>query len=191
MSTYIALLRGINVSGQKLVKMADLRMHLAELSFDNIQIYIQSGNIYIQSGNIVFECGGKSSGELENLIRNKIQEKYGFEVPTLVRTPSDFKDVLTRNPFVGEEEVDPKLIYITFLSDKPQQEKVENLKDVDYSPEKYVVDGDIVFLFPPNGYGKAKMNNNFFESKLKVNATTRNWKTVNILLEMSSQNQNL
>lgn len=180
MNTYIALLRGINVSDQKLIKMADLRMHLAKLKLDNIQTYIQSGNI-------VFQSNGKSCEKLENLIRSKIKEKYDFDVPTLVKTPADLIDVIKRNPFKEEVESDSKRIYITFLSDHPEQSKIESLKEVDYSPEKYAVDGDIVFFFSPNGYGKAKMNNNFFENKLKVNATTRNWKTVNTLLEMSSQ----
>lgn len=179
MNTYIALLRGINVSGQKLIKMADLRSHLAELKFNNIQTYIQSGNIILRSE-------GKSAQEIETLIHEKIKEKYGFEVPTLVKTPQDFIDVLERNPFKEEEKTDPKRIYITFLSNSPEPSGTDDLNKVDYSPEQYVINGNIVFFFSPNGYGNAKMNNNLFEKQLKVNATTRNWKTVNVLLEMAS-----
>ncbi len=180
MSINIALLRGINVSGQKLIKMADLRTHLAELKFKNIQTYIQSGNI-------VFESESMSSNVLETVIHDKIQEKYGFEVPTLVKTPGDFIEAIKKNPFAKEAEAEPKHVFITFLSDIPDPSKVEKLKEVDYSPERYVIDGDMIFFFSPNGYGRAKMNNNFFENKLKIDATTRNWKTVNVLLEMSSQ----
>ena len=180
MNSYIALLRGINVSGQKLIKMADLRKHLAELPFESIQTYIQSGNIVFQS-----EIDSKS--ELENLIHNKIKEKYGFEVPTLVKAPNDFIKALEKNPFKAEESEDPKRLYLTFLSKPPDKDKMTALRDFDYSPEKYVIDGDLVFFFSPHGYGKAKMNNNFFEQKLKVSATTRNWKTVHILLEMGSK----
>jgi len=62
---------------------------------------------------------------------------------------------------------------------------LEKLKGIDYSPEEFVLKGNIIYLYSPQGYGKAKMNNNFFENKLKVTATTRNWKTVNKLLEMA------
>jgi uncharacterized protein (DUF1697 family) len=177
MSTYIALLRGINVSGQKLIKMAELREYLAELNYTNIKTYIQSGNI-------VFDTDNNSCETLETEIHNKIKEKYGFEVPTLVKSPDEFNEAVKRNPFAEE---DPKRVYITFLSHTPELTKVESLKEVDYSPEKYVIDSKVVYFYSPDGYGKAKMNNNFFENKLKVDATTRNWKTVNVLIEMSTQ----
>jgi len=180
MSVYIAILRGINVSGQKMIKMAELRVHLAEIKLTNIQTYIQSGNI-------VFESEGMSSSDLEIAIQNKIKEKYGFDVPVLVKTPDELKDAVKRNPFIKEIEDDPKKVYITFLAHTPELTKVEALKVVDYSPEKYVIVGKVVYIFPPNGYGNAKMNNNFFEKKLKVVATTRNWKTVNVLIEMSTR----
>ena len=79
MQTYIALLRGINVSGQKLIKMADLKIYLTELKFSNIRTYIQSGNI-------VFETDSSDEVALAKLIENKITEKYQFDVPTMIRT---------------------------------------------------------------------------------------------------------
>nr|MCU0365027.1 hypothetical protein [Ignavibacteriaceae bacterium] len=62
------------------------------------------------------------------------------------------------------------------------------LNAIDYSPEEYIIDGRYIYLFVPNGYGKAKLNNNFFESKLNASATTRNWKTVNKMFELSTSN---
>ena len=74
---------------------------------------------------------------------------------------------------------------MTFLGSEPEEDRIQSLLDYDYSPEEYVIEGANIYFYSPNGYGNAKMNNNFFEAKLKVSATTRNWKTVNKLAEMS------
>ena len=179
MPTYIALLRGINVSGQKKIKMADLRTHLSELAYADIRTYIQSGNI-------VFSSPLREIPVLEAQIVEKIQEKYGFDVPVMIREPKDFTSVLERNPMPAER-YDHKRLYATFLDEEPASEKLQKLAEVDYSPEEYIVDGRMIYFYSPHGYGRAKMNNNFFEQKLKVKATTRNWNTVNKLLVMSQE----
>jgi len=178
MKTYIAILRGINVSGQKIIKMADLKVHLEELNFQNIQTYIQSGNV-------IFQCKSENSKSLEEKIEKKILEKYGFHVPTLVKTPAEIEYVIYNNPFLKDKNKDINRLYVTFLSRIPEQNNVEKLKTFDYNPEEYILDGKNIFGFAPNGYGNAKLNNNFFEKKLKVNATTRNWKTVDKLFELA------
>ena len=177
MNSFIAMLRGINVSGQKSIKMADLLVYLEELSFTNVETYIQSGNI-------VFDFDQASPGVLEKLIHTKILHQYGFEVPVIVKTSEEMENVVRNNPFVNEVMEDPKRLYVTFLSEAPSVERVDQLKTLDCSPEQWILKGSDIYFFAPNGYGKAKMNNNFFENKLKVNATTRNWKTVNILSTM-------
>ncbi len=178
MEIYIALLRGINVSGQKKIKMADLRSHLADLNYTHLQTYIQSGNI-------VFKQRSTDVAVLERQIHNKIKEKYGFEVPVMVKQPRDLFDAVRHNPMTEERHQDLKRIYFTFLSEVPAAAQVAKLQDLDYSPEEFVIKGDLVYFFSPKGYGRAKMNNNFFEKKLKVKATTRNWNTVHKLLEMA------
>jgi len=178
MSSYIAMLRGINVSGQKLIKMADLKVHLEELELAHLQTYIQSGNI-------VFDIEGSSPRDLENLIHNKIIEAYGFEVPVIVRTKNDLEEVVQNNPFHEEAKPDPRRVLVTFLSETPSADRVKELQKLDYGPEQWHLRNADIYLYAPNGYGKAKMNNNLFEKKLKVQATTRNWKTVNILAQMA------
>ena len=177
METYIAMLRGINVSGQKKIKMADLRGYMEELHFRDVETYIQSGNI-------VFKAEG-SATDVARAIKAQILERYGFEVPTIVKKHEDFEYVLANCPFMNDPTKDESRFYITFLDREPEIAQVEKLKEYDYSPEEYVLDGANIFFFSPNGYGNAKMNNNFFENKLKVTATARNWKTVHRLAEMS------
>lgn len=177
-NTYIALLRGINVSGQKKIKMADLKLHFETLGFTEVQTYIQSGNI-------IFQSKLSEAKNLAELIAKKIKDIYDFEVPTLVKTPEQFIDVVSKNPFTSSKYHGDQQIYITFLAEQPLSENLQKLEGVIYPNEEYHIEGDIIYFFTSNGYGRAKMNNNFFENKLKVAATTRNWKTVNQLITMA------
>ena len=177
MQTYIAMLRGINVSGQKKIKMADFKTHLQELNFTDVKTYIQSGNAVFKYK----KCNPKS---LENKIANKILEKYGFEVSLILKMSDALKDVLKNNPFVKDKDLNR--LYVIFLSDEPTSDDLKKLKGIDHGPEEYVLKGKTIYFYSPHGYGRAKMNNNFFENKLKVTATTRNWKTVNKLAEMAN-----
>jgi uncharacterized protein (DUF1697 family) len=178
MKTYIALLKGINVSGQKTIKMADLKLLFEELNFKNVITYIQSGNV-------IFNSKINYAEKLQKLISNKIKEQYSFGVEVIIKTPSELEYVLNNNPFLKKKKEADKL-YITFLQTQPTSENIEKLKIADFSPEEFVFENTYIFLFFPNGYGNAKMNNNFFEKKLKVPSTSRNWQTVNKLFELSN-----
>jgi len=177
MKTYIALLRGINVSGQKKIKMPDLRTCFEEMGCKDVQTYIQSGNV-------IFNHEAADSKELEQKIEQQILNKFGFQVENLVRTPSDLENIIKNNPFIGEPDKEVNGIYITLLSEVPSFADKDKLKDISYKPEEFFIEERTIYLFLPFGYGRTKLNNNFFESKLKMKATTRNWKTVATLLEL-------
>lgn len=172
------MLRGINVSGQKKIKMAELREHLLELPFENVQTYIQSGNI-------VLDSKITDAKKIEGIIIDKIKEKYGWDVPTTSKTADQFKYVLDTNPFAKDPKREVKKICVVFLSEKPKTENIHRLAEYKYEGEEYEIDGDYIYFYAGNGFGIAKMSNNFFESKLKVKATSRNWNTVNKLFEMA------
>ena len=178
MQTYICLLRGINVSGHKKIKMIDLKTSFEGLGFTNVTTYIQSGNIF-------FKSKSKSISKLEKNIHQIILNDFGFDVPVLIKTHDELVTILANNPFEKDEEYDPKLFYVVFLKDTPLQENIDKLKTYDYSPEEYYLDKKIIYFYAANGAHKAKMNNNFFENKLKVQATSRNWKTTHKLMELS------
>ena len=114
-------------------------------------------------------------------------EAYGFEVPVMVRLATDFKQIIDCNPYLKVVETEPNKLFITFLGAVPEAEKLEALKAVEYPGEEYVMADDYLYFHPLNGYGRAKMNNSFFERKLKVRATTRNWKSLNKLWEMANE----
>ncbi len=173
MKSYISLLRGINVSGQKKILMADLRTLYTALGFKKIQTYIQSGNV-------AFEYKESDPKELQQLIFDKIKTHYNFEVPNLILTLEEIQDALNNNPYSSEEKP-----YITFLSAAPLQENIAELNKYKFENEYYQLNEKVIYSHFPNGAGRAKLNNNFFEKKLQVSATTRNLRTTQKLLEMT------
>jgi uncharacterized protein (DUF1697 family) len=176
--TYIALLRGINVSGQKKIRMSDLKDLFERLDFKDVQTYIQSGNV-------IFKSIPAAVTKLEEKIKKEIRNHFGFDVTVLIVTPEELERTIKKNPFLKNKQVADKM-YVTFLSGAPAPANISKLKEIDPSPEEYFIDGKSIYLFFPKDYGRAKMNNNLFENKLKVFATTRNWKTINRLFEMAA-----
>ncbi|NER18164.1 DUF1697 domain-containing protein [Spongiivirga citrea] len=174
MQTYIALLRGINVSGQKKILMADLRAILEENGLSNVHTYIQSGNVVFQSREI-------KTNELAWKIKQCILSRYGFEVPVLVRTKEQLETILTNCPFKKEKLGKS---YFTILHTPPDSLLINEVTTLSYEKEEFTITNECVYFFCEAGYGKAKFNNNFFEKKLKVAATTRNYKTMVKLIEM-------
>jgi len=172
---FIALLRGINVAGQKKIKMEDLRNQLEKLDYTNIKTYIQSGNI-------VFDCKNMDTKTIETQIKTLIKEHFGYDVPTLVRLGTEINDIISNNPY---QDVNHKSLYVTLLDSIPFKENIDLLESYNYDGEEYKILGKNIYFYVPKGYGKAKMDNNFFEKKLKTSATTRNWNTINKLAEMA------
>ncbi len=175
-NTYIALLRGINVSGHKKIKMPDLKAMFEALGFTNVRTYIQSGNVVFESN---------SSEGLEGKISAKIQEQFGFDVSVICRTAAEMEQVVARNPYAELVGFETEKLYVTFLQETPSGEKLEALKTFTFEPEMYTVSGQEIYVYCFNGYGNTKLENAFFEKKLKVPASTRNWRTINKLIEMS------
>jgi uncharacterized protein (DUF1697 family) len=174
------MLRGINVSGQKMINMQDLQALYQELCFRSVTTYIQSGNV-------VFEAQEMETNKLSKLIKQKLFEKYTFEVPVFVKTVSDMESIISDNLFLQAVDTDKDALYVTFLQNTPLPAKVEQLVSSKFEPDAFRISGDVIYVCCPNGYGRTKLTNTFFENKLKVTATTRNWRTVNELLKIAQQ----
>ncbi|MDH3975803.1 MAG: DUF1697 domain-containing protein [Deltaproteobacteria bacterium] len=178
---YISLLRSINVSGQKKIKMADLRALYDGLGYEKVITYIQSGNV-------IFDSSEKKTGGIKSAIESAIEVEYGFHVPVHIGRVEEYEEIINRCPFeeASLEENGSKIL-ISFLSSVPEESKIIELMKYAKLPERLIVNGSVVFLYCPNGYGRSKLSNSFLESKLSVEATTRNWKTVRKLYELSTQ----
>jgi uncharacterized protein (DUF1697 family) len=180
MNTYISILRGINVSGHKMIKMDALRKLYETLGFKNVRTYIQSGNV-------IFESKPAKHAELEKKIAQKIRADFGFEVPVLVRTHDEMEAVIQNNPFLKKRNEDPAKLHVTFLSAAPNAAIIADIQKGSWASDQFSVRDTHVYLFCPDGYGNTKLHTNFFESKLKLTATTRNWKTILELTRMAGE----
>ncbi|MEX0684579.1 MAG: DUF1697 domain-containing protein [Balneolales bacterium] len=179
METYIAILRGINVSGHKKIKMAALKQQLEALGFQMVRTYIQSGNV-------LFDHPKQDELSLAELISRMISREFGFLVPVIVKHSEAWKALVNNNPFLDNKGVEVTRLHATILAEKPDSELVSILTKVENPPDEFTIKGEVVYLHCPLGYGRTKFTNTFFENKLKVVATTRNWKTVLHLNEMAS-----
>ncbi len=175
METYIAFLRGINVSGQKKIKMADLRLSLEKMGLGNIRTYIQSGNL-------VFQSNSQNKAVLEEQITQQIAKDFGFEVPVIITSPNAIQQILEHNPFKAQ---DLARCYFVFLKNNPDPEHIDQFYQLKYENEQFHITDSCVYLYCNAGYGKAKLNNNLIEQKLKVMATTRNLRTLQKMLELA------
>ena len=179
MKTYIALLRGINVSGHKIIKMELLRKVLGELDFENIRTYIQSGNI-------IFESKSDDILKLEKQITDKINEHFGFEVPVLIISADELLAVIKQNPYTKENLIDATQPYVSFLSEGPKNEHLDVLKAVDFGNDQFIPIDKTLYLRYGNSAGNSKLSNSVIENKLKLRSTARNWKTVLKLYELAT-----
>jgi len=179
LTSYVAMLRGINVSGQKIVKMERLRASFGALGFSRVRTYVQSGNV-------IFEAPNDSPDSLSGKIKEMILSDYGFSVPVILRTSAEMKKIAGDNPFLTERGIDHSGLHVTFLSELPEKAALGKLDSLNGDPDQFRIRNREVYLYCPNGYGRSKLSNSAFEKLLSVEATTRNWKTVNMLVEMSS-----
>ncbi len=172
---WISLLRGINVAGKNRVKMPELCLALKAAGFQNIKTYVQSGNIVLRYQNI-------AATEVSSTIKDIINENFGFEIPVLTFTPEYIKDIVDNCPFHNEQL---NQTYVVFLSSGPGIPDRNIIDKYALQNEQYHYYNSCIYLYCPEGYGRTKLNNNFFEKRLKLDATTRNWRTVTKLIELS------
>ena len=177
MEKYASILRGINVSGHNIMKMKALQAMCEGLGFRNVQSYIQSGNL-------VFESESASTEKLSEIISEGILKSFGFNVPVIVIRKDQLKSIAENNRYIHERGEDESRLHVTFLSAEPEPRLAGELDTNLYLPDEFYISGRSVFLFCPNGYGNTRLSNVFFEKKLKVRATTRNWKTLLELVKM-------
>jgi uncharacterized protein (DUF1697 family) len=183
MARYISILRGINVGGKNKIQMNGLKSLYENLKFTNVVTYIQSGNI-------IFETDSNPATKyFSKLIEEAIYEHYKFSVPVIIRSLEEMKNVILTNPFIAERAINIEKLHVTFLSEVPESYLVSNIKSLIFLPDRFKIIEREVYLYCPNGYGTTKLNNSFFESKLKITASTRNWNTINKLVELAG-NQN-
>lgn len=183
MTRYISILRGINVGGRRKILMTDLRDVYQKLGFINITTYIQSGNV-------IFDCKkAVEAKKLEDKIQKAIFDTYGFEVPVIIRSVNEIEHSILNNPFLGSNEIER--LHLTFLKETPDTINLEQINEYSFAFDDFKIMDKNVFIYCSGKYSDSKLTNTFFEKKLKVSATTRNWKTVNKLFEIATKESDL
>ncbi len=176
MATYIALLRGINVSGQKLVRMTDLQAHFEAFGAGEVRTYIQSGNV-------VFTHREKTAAAVRGALEKHLAKKLGFAVPTLVRSAAELAEIVGANPYDTKLPEFGKRMYVCFFEKAPGAEAIKEIGELVTDKERLTITGGAGYAYYADGLGRAKLSSNVIERKLGL-ATLRNWNTVTALLAM-------
>src|ERR1700685_240936 len=180
MAVIVSMLRGVNVGGHNMVKMEELRALYESIGLRNPQTYVQSGNV-------VFRTDVRSLAAVATKIENAIERSFGFRTPVVVRTSSELRDVIARNPFAGRRGIDPRKLLVTFLASDPSAEAREQVLQIKAEPEELHIDGREVYMYFPNGLARPKLSWVTVEKKLKTPGTGRNWNSITKLLEIAEK----
>jgi uncharacterized protein (DUF1697 family) len=169
------------MTGHNSIKMTDLTDLYRSLGFNDAETYIQSGNV-------IFSSDGKTNSSADSVkIEKGILERFGYKVPVMIRTLPEMEDLFTSNPFLNEVGFDPAKMAAIFLHEKPSDAGLQKVITVDYPPDKFKIVGKEIFIYCPNGFGKTKLYTNFFEKKMDVTGTARNWKTITTILDLAKK----
>lgn len=179
MTSYIALLRAVNLPGHNSVSMADLRELLAAAGFDNPRSLLQSGNL-------LFRAPTRRPEALETLLEGACAKRLGVVTDFLVRTADEWQEVLSRNPFPKESKQDPGHLIVVFLKGAPGADRVRALRAAIKGREVLEGRGRELYVVYPDGVGRSKLTAALIESKLGVRGTARNWNTVRKLAAASA-----
>jgi len=168
----------VNVGGHKLVKMDALRTLCGSLGCQDVQTYVQSGNV-------VFRTKERDLSRLTKRIVDGIERCAGFRPEVMLRTRAEMSSVVARNPFAKRSGIEPGKLLVYFMAGEPSKEARELAVKIKADPEELRIDGRELYIYYPDGAGRAKLSPALLERTLKVAGTGRNWNTVTKLLEMA------
>jgi uncharacterized protein (DUF1697 family) len=176
--TLVAMLRGINLGSHNRLSMADLKAVVESLGGEHVRTYVQSGNV-VFDGPLAARAG--AAGEISAALK----KVNGLEVEVVTRSAAELAAMVATPRF---PDVEPQARHVTFLDRQPAAERLTSIDAARFAPDEFEVAGRDVYLHLPDGYGRSKLSNAFFEKRLGVVATTRNWRTVTALAELSAKN---
>ena len=176
MARHVVLLRGINIGPRNRVAMPALREALEEAGFADVQTYLQSGNVVVES---------RAKPEtVRTKVEQLIRDRFGLEIAVVVRTRAELAAVVKRNPH-AKVATNPKAYQVTFLEQKLPAKTVRELEQAAADGERVVVSGREVYAWHPQTIARSKLWSKLAGQGLGVTATSRNWTTVEALLELA------
>jgi len=180
MAVIISLLRGVNVGGHNQIKMDALRALYESLG-------LRDPHTCLQSGNVIFRAKERDLVPLTRRIQKGIERRFGFRPEVILRTASELRDVIARNPFATRRGIEPSKLLVTFLAGDPGREARDKILGIKADPEELRMEGRELYIYFPNGMARPKLSWAVIEKTLKTSATGRNWNTVTKLLEIAEK----
>lgn len=167
---YLVMPRGINVGTRNRVPMAALRSKLADRGYSDVATVLQSGNVIVSTPS-------DDPGEVAGAVQRLLSDAFAVHVPCVVRTASQIRGVLERNP-LHEIVSDPARYLVNFLSEEPDPEAVGTLLEEDHSPEVIAIQGAEAYVWTPEGVKAMTLSYAYLQKRFGVVATARNWNTL-------------
>lgn len=180
MPVVIAMLRAVNVGGHNKIKMEDLRALCKALKF-------RDACTFIQSGNVIFKTAETDMAALAKRLQHAIERKFRFRPEVVMRTHTEMKEAIARNPFAKRRDVHPNRLLVTFLTGEPEAEAREKAIKLKTEPEELRIERREVYIYFPNGMARPKISWPTIERTLKVTGTGRNWNSVTKMLEIAEE----
>jgi uncharacterized protein (DUF1697 family) len=178
MPAVISMLRGVNLARHRRMKMDDLKAVYESLKLRDVRTYVQSGNV-------VFTSDEREFGKLVGRIERAIEKTFGFHSDVVVRTASEMRNVVARNPFAKRRGIEPAKLVVTFLAADPGEAARAAVRKIPTSPEELHIAGRELYIYFPDGQGRSKLPTSAIERALATSGTARNWNSVTKLLEMA------
>ena len=179
MTKYLVLMRGINVGGKHLIKMADLKDWLVQAGFQAPRTYLQSGNLILQ--------GTRSAAKVEQAVSEILTNKLDFEVPLVIVNANALSEAIAKSPYIAEAEANPKAVHLCFLAEQPVRDHVSDLQAYCTAEERLELIGKVLYIYYPNLSGKSKLTLNRIENVLQTRGTARNWNTARKLEQLMAK----
>jgi uncharacterized protein (DUF1697 family) len=167
------------MTGHNSIKMTELAALYSGMGFHDIETFIQSGNV------IFGDPENRPVSDLSAALEKTILERFSFIVPVMIRTSRELRDLFSSNPYLGEINFEPSKMAVIFLSYAPSETQIQKVADINYPPDRFKIIGKEIFIYCPNGFGRTKIYTNFFEKKMGVMGTARNWKTITTILNIA------
>ena len=176
MSRYVALIRGINVTGNNLIKMERLRALFEKGGCTNVRTYIQSGNVVFDSKKAPTTCVAS--------IEAFLAAELGKPIVAHLRTSAELRAIIAANPFAKEKNIEPSRLAVSFLSRPPPKDRLDVLRAVESGSDRFVARGNEIYVYCPDGFGRSKLAAGL-DRVLSTKSTSRNWNTVTTLYELA------
>jgi uncharacterized protein (DUF1697 family) len=161
---------------------------MADLSLLYKSLGYRENKTYIQSGNVIFKAKGLlTEKEIAQQIEAEILQKFSYTVPVMIRNISELQSLFKNNPYLPEPGFDASKMAVVFLYNEVTDIQMEKMRNINYPPDKYQISGREIFIYCPDGFGRTKLYTNFFEDKMKVTGTARNWKTITAIIGLTEE----